>query len=80
MALIAECDRCHHTIKDGEVAVRGFVIQREYCSSCVEEIDEMQQEIDDCHDAMAVQWADKLALIRDCYNTEDGLLPDVPVE
>jgi len=78
MAITAECDRCHETIK-GEVLRRGYVVRREYCEVCVEEIDVMLSEIDELHDNMAAQWDKKIAKIRASHNTKGGLLPDVSV-
>jgi len=78
MATKIECDRCHKPVK-GEVHLRGFAIQREYCDRCVKKVDKLLEAIDDLHDALALKWETDLALLRKQHNIHGGLLPDVSV-
>jgi len=78
MAITVGCDRCQQIIT-GEVFRRGFVVKREYCASCVKEIDLMLAEIDQLHNNLAATWREELEIVRSAYSTEGGLLPDVSI-
>ncbi len=76
MASVHLCDGCGARI-EGEPEERGFVLRRDYCSTCAAKADEYQRELDALHDAVADRWQKgRQRLVAKHGRTLDAL-PDV---
>jgi hypothetical protein len=75
MAKMIVCDGCGLGVIGPEERI-GFVIRRDYCTSCASVVGAYGAEVDALHDRLAKAWNEDLILIREKYRAKLKHLPD----
>lgn len=78
MALMYACDGCDTTTKDiDSFHKRGHIIERHYCSECIESVDLYLQALETMHEKCAKKWQSDLEKLRKVHSKGKRALPDV---
>lgn len=75
MAKVTICDGCGLGIIGPEERI-GYVISRDYCTSCASVVGAYGAEVDAMHDRLAKEWREGLQQIRENYRKRLQHLPD----